>query len=39
VPERRSRPVGALPAQQPLEDRYREALEAQQEIIRGLMGR
>ena len=39
LPQRRQPPVGTLPAQQPLEDRYREALEAQQEIIRGLMGR
>lgn len=39
LPQFRQPPVGTLPAQQPLEDRYREALEAQQEIIRGLMGR
>lgn len=30
--------VGGQPPLRPLEDRYREALEAQQEVIRGLMG-
>lgn len=33
------KPPPSLPHQQPIQDRYREALEAQQEIIRGLMGR